>query len=233
MINPPKGYWNISQAVRWAEVAKGDLSAMADRDRPYRFGGVNSGHDAAHVVREALECGELRAAGVRAADGVLTTLSPAAWRIMFARPDDPQRVIGFDKYFKRDKLGPPAKTRTPFAEARDGREVPVAGHWVMPIIAQADLTRWVGEDPCAEPLERPDDWPVPAARAATDDQLEWFASGYAVRAMEGGKPATRDELRDAVTRENVSSARKAEDAHKNLPARLKGIDKSKGSNRPK
>jgi len=233
MVNPPTGYWNIYGALSWAADIRDAHHSTPEGRRAGPFGGANIGKDAARVMQDALECGELRAAGVRAEDGVLVTIPPAGWRVVFARPNDPRSVVGYSEYWKRDQYGPPQATRISFAEAREGRRFPLLRHWVTPIIAQADLARWAGEELPAEPPERPDDWPVPAARPATEEQLEWFALGYAIRALEGGKPATRDELRDAVVRENVATARKAEAAHVALPARLKGPDKSKGGNLPK
>jgi len=112
-----------------------------------------------------------------------------------------------------------------------------AVYWAVPIIAQSDLARWLGSgDLPAEPLERPTDWPYRSedlAARASEEQLYWFVVGYAVRACETGRPATRDEVRDAAIRENVAKAREAERAHAGLPDRLKNLNRSKGSNRPK
>jgi hypothetical protein len=140
--------------------------------------------------------------------------------------------------------GPPERNRDPFEEATKRRPVPLAGQGPQtpaasghPLIAQADLARWMGEDePPADPPMRPADWPKPtrALPNATEDQVFWFMAGYAVRALESGKPATRDEARDAVTGENIAGARLAEKVHaERLPPRLKNADRSKGSNRPK
>jgi len=229
MVNAPTGYWNIYGAVSWAADIREKHHATTEGKMAGPFGGANIGKDAARVIQDALEGSELRAAGVRAADGVLVTIRPAAWRVSFTQRYDTQQDTGYGNRWTGGRYGPPPLNRILFVEAREGRTIPLLRHWVTPIIAQADLCRWADVVPLpAEPPERPDDWPVPAARSAADEQLEWFALGYAVRALEGGKPATRDELRDAVTRENLASARKAEAAHVNLQPRLKGADKSKG-----
>jgi len=179
------------------------------------------------------------AAAVRKVDGELVTVPPAAWRRHFARPDDPKRIVGYNDYWKRDITAPALPSRMPFAEALEGREILIGGTergkpaaWVESMIAQSDLAIWLGESEIpAYPPERPADWPRrhgDTLRATTDEQIYWFLAGYAVRALEGGKAATRDEARDAVMRENVAPARDAERLHAELPARLKNPNRSKG-----
>jgi hypothetical protein len=61
----------------------------------------------------------------------------------------------------------------PFAEAREGRTVPlgdiiknVPTAFGWPIIAIADLAAWCGATPEPEPVERPADWPAASAARA-------------------------------------------------------------------
>jgi hypothetical protein len=213
----PIGYWNLYQTAQVsameAEEKRGTRETMAVPP----FGGRHLGRAAAWVLQEALVSGELRAAGVCDATGEIFTMQPAVWRRHFTRPDGGGELIPFDEAL--------AGRSIPLAVTGDGQP----SRWGSPAIAQTDFARWAGDaDPPAEPLERPADWPVPAARSASAEQLEWFALGYAVRALEGGKPATREELRGAVTRENVATARAAETTFKELPDRLKNADRSRG-----
>lgn len=242
MIRPPRGYWSIVQAVESGQRDVDRRSATAP-GRPDSSADVPVA-DMGTVLREALECGELHAAAVRTSDGHLITIPPASWRRPFARPEDPSRETGWNDYWKRPVRAPAEAAREAFAEALAGRSIPVsmaapraAVYWAVPIIAQSDLARWLGSgDLPAEPLERPDGWPQRSedlAARASEEQLYWFVVGYAVRACETGKPATRDDVRVAATRENVAGARDVEKAHANLPDRLKNPNRSKGSNRPK
>ncbi len=241
MTDPLTGYWNVHQAVSWSESSAEDARLTTEGRMAAPFGGAAIGTPAAQIVRSALCDGSLIAAAQRE-DGELVTMKPADWRRQFARPDDPRPVVAFN-FVDRAVYGPPVRTRDPFTEAMQGRPVPLALHSTgtpivtgHPLIAQADLARWLGEPPPAEPLERPADWPKPteALPNATEDQVFWFMAGYAVRALESGKPATRDEARDAVTGENIAGARLAEKVHaERLPPRLKNADRSKGSNRPR
>jgi hypothetical protein len=83
----------------------------------------------------------------------------------------------------------------------------------------------------ADSLEETEASPTAAAPEASDnDRLiaEWFVTGYAVRALEDGKPATRNEARDAAVKEARVTMRQAEKAHATLPERLKNPDRSKG-----
>jgi len=196
MVNPPTGYWNIYGAVSWAADIRDAHHSTPEGRRAGPFGVANIDKDAARVIQDALECGELGAAGVRAADGMLVTIPPAAWRVLFARQDDPKRVTGYSDYWKRDTYGPPLKNRIPFAEAQDRRAIPASGWWVAPIIAQADLALWAGEEPPAEPPERPEDWPVsvPAPIGMTPaDAARFWLNGYATKVAEGGSVPKRDD----------------------------------------
>jgi len=196
MVNPPTGYWNIYGAVFWAADIRDEHHSTPEGRRAGPFGGANIGKDAARVTQDALECGELRAAGVRAADGVLVTIPPSAWRVVFARPNDPRSVVGYSERWNHDLHGPPQATRIPFAEAREGRTFPLLRHGVTPILAQADLFRWAGAEPPAEPPERQDDWPVsvPAPAGMTPaDAARFWLNGYATKAAEGSSVPKRDD----------------------------------------
>jgi hypothetical protein len=213
----PIGYWNFYQAVQTCAAVAEEKRGAGETMAAPPFGGHNLGRDAAWVLQEALVSGELRAAGICDATGEIVTMQPAIWRPLFTRTFDGAQLSPFDEAL--------AGRRIPLATNRNG----LPARWGAPAIAKADLARWMGDaEPPAEPLERPADWPVPAARSASTEDLKWFALGYAVRACEGGKPPTRDEFRDAVTRENVATAREAETAFVNLPPRLKNADRSKG-----
>lgn len=244
MPEPLQGYWNIYQCVHLCELAAREVRADVDLvKRGGPFGGANAGTPPADVLRRALESGELLAAGMVKATGALVTIEARMWRLEFRRHVEIRKPAHFaswrDDYPPGSKPWPPMQTC--FAAAYAGETIPRAlgqsalgQGWVYPMVAQADLARWFGEDPPREPLERPADWPTPIPpRPATLEQLEWFVMGYAVRAVENGKPATRDEVREAVSKENMGTAREADSAHAALPARLKNPDRSKGSNRAK
>ncbi len=204
MIRPPKGYWSIAQAVDAGQrvvdcrpsTASGQSDSASSTEAPRA--------DMGNHLRDALECGELRAAAVRTSDGQLITIAPASWRRNFARPEDPSREVGGNDYWGQPVRAPAEATREAFAEALAGRSILVgiatpraAVHWATPVIAQSDLARWLkDEDLPDEPLERPDDWPqrsedLPARDS--EEQVFWFVVGYALRAWEKGKPATRKE----------------------------------------
>jgi hypothetical protein len=213
----PIGYWNFYQAVQTCAAVAEEKRGAGETMAAPPFDGNNIGPDTAWVLQEALVSGKLRAAGICDVTGEIVTMQPAIWRRPLTRTFDGAQLSPFDEAL--------AGRRIPLATNRNG----LPDRWGAPAIAQADLARWMGDaEPPAEPLERPADWPVPAARSAGAEQLEWFAIGYAVRALEGGKPATRDELRGAVTRENVATAREAEKAFVDLQPRLKNADRSKG-----
>ncbi|MGK7864677.1 hypothetical protein [Falsiroseomonas sp. E2-1-a4] len=98
---------------------------------------------------QALISGSVRAAAVRE-DGILVTMEAAAWRSLFSRP--------------------PMRDLRPFAEAIEGRTVPVGSKpngapaaWGQPIIAKADLAGWCGAPAETEPCERPQCWRGTAA----------------------------------------------------------------------
>lgn len=244
MVRPPKGYWDIVQAVEAGKRIVNRRSATAPGQSDSASSANVAGADMGSLLREALECGELRAAAVRTSDGQIITIPPASWRRRFARPEDPAREIGWDDDWKQPIRAPAKATREAFAEALVGRSIPVSMakprasvHWATPIIAQSDLARWLEDDDLpAEPLERPEDWPQRSEdlpTGASEEQVFWFVVGYALRAWEKGKPATREEVRDAALREIVANAREAEKAHARLPDRLKNSNRSRGSNRPK
>jgi hypothetical protein len=232
MFVPPKGYVTIGRAVEATQVAAERRLASEGPDPDRSVG------DAGALVHEALKCGELLAAAVRKADGELVSVLPAAWRRLFARPDDPTRVIGYNDYWKRERTAPAIPARVPFDEARQGNDIPVLSQrggyaaWGTPLLAHSDLAVWLDETEIPlPPVERPADWPrrqSDVLKAVTDQQLEWFLIGYAVRALESGKPATRDEARDAVTRENIATARDVERLHAQLPTKLKNPNRAKG-----
>jgi hypothetical protein len=243
MAEPLQGYWNIHQAIQTCDLAAEEARASREASEGSPFGGVNFGRSPADVLRKALESGLIWAAGIATADGSLVTIEPRIWRLEFRRKHPmrpPAHFGGWHDDAPRVRAEHPPLLMA-FPEAQAGRPIArvvgqlnVGSGWVAPLIAQADLARWIGEDPPAEPLERPKDWPAPTPpRPATAEQLEWFVLGYAVRAVEAGKPATRDDVREAVLRENMGTAREAESAHAGLPARLKNPNRSKGSNRPK
>ena len=213
----PIGYWNLYQAAQtYSTVAEEKQGARETMAAP-PLGSHNLGRDAAWVLHNALVSGELRAAGICDETGEIVTIQPAIWRRPLTRTFDGARLSPFDLAL--------AGRRIPLATLPNGKPA----RWGAPAIAKADLARWMGDaEPLAEPLQRPVDWPVAAARSASAEQLEWFALGYAVRACEGGKPPTRLEFRDAVTRENIATARLAEKAFVDLPAHLKNADRSKG-----
>ncbi len=109
-------------------------------------------------LRHALISGTVRAAAVRE-DGNLVTMQPLRWRVTFERP----RIAGLE----------------PFAEAVAGRTVPLVATadgkptaWGCAIIARADLARWCGGPPEAEPSERPADWPGPALSPQSVQPIE-------------------------------------------------------------
>jgi hypothetical protein len=107
-------------------------------------------------LQKALVAGMLIAAAVRL-DGELVTMKPACWRMIFRRRETP----GFEA--------------EPFAEALAGRTVPVDATpdgtptlWGLPIIALADLARWRGAPPEAEPVNRASDCLHTSVQAASD-----------------------------------------------------------------
>jgi len=213
----PVGYWKLYQAVQTCATVAEEKRGAGETMPASPFGGHNLALDAACILQEALVSGELRAAGICDATGEIVMMQPAIWRALFTRTFDGAQLSPFDEA--------QAGRRIPLARNRNG----LTARWGAPAIAQADLARLMGDaEPPAEPLERPADSPVPAARSTSAEQLEWFAIGYAFRALEGGKPATRDELRGAVTRENIATAREAEKAFVDLPTRFKNADRSKG-----
>jgi hypothetical protein len=186
-------YFSIPQAAAWCRLEResshknfqhlcetmgGSTAAFqAGFDSP--FVGRNHGWDSTTVLRQALECGELRAAAVRATDGELVTLPPQRWRRS-------------------------AENARPFAEALEGRQIPIdvtADGQVTatgdPIIAQSDLARWAGDDqPPREPSERPHDWPLPvSSQTSPADLAKIWMIGYLAAHTEMGRTVKQDDPR--------------------------------------
>lgn len=221
MLNPPRGYFNIYQAVRWASDIREMHLWSRDPTDPDPFGDSKKGFDTARVLRDALECGELRAVGMREEDGVLVTIRAAAWRTLYAQRGSVQTDEEFDEPKYPDTFG---TTRIPFHEAHEGRATLVSGKWVMPLVAEADLARWAGEKPPAEPPERPDDWPVPTpARMAPAEAARIWVNGYATSAADAGKIVKRDD--NAMTRgcqaATGCTVDEVREAYKGLPENLR------------
>jgi hypothetical protein len=131
--------------------AKAEMETQLRRWSEARQKLVVAQDNARNDLRQALISGTMRAAAVRE-DGNLVTMQPARWRMLFERP-----LSG---------------SLQPFAEAVAGRTVPLTATadgkptaWGRAIIASADLARWCGGPPEAEPAERPTDWPVPSPPA--------------------------------------------------------------------
>lgn len=110
-------------------------------------------------LQQALVAGMLIAAGLRL-DGERVTMRAACWRMIFRRRETP----GFEA--------------EPFAEALAGRTVPIdvtpdgtPTAWGRPIIALADLARWRGALPEAEPAERPAGLPREIGGHARDGEV--------------------------------------------------------------
>ena len=190
MINPPKGYLDITWATLWADQLAQEHCSSLEGAKTSRFGGVALGRTAADILREALESGELLAAGIREVDGELITISAAAWRRGFRR-----------------MIGPPREDPllSAFSEARCGRTVPVSTNsrgvpdgWATPVIAQADLARWAGEVPPAEPVERPKDWPAPMPSTSRAELASAWLHGYATHAKQTGAPPPKRDNSDMI-----------------------------------
>lgn len=223
MLNPLKGYFNICQAVRWAVVTRDSFEYAREPGDLGPFGGGNERCETARVLRDALECGELRAVGMREEDGVLVTIQPAAWRTLYAQRGRVQRDEEIDAPMHFDTFG---TTRVPFDEAHEGRATLVMDKWVMPLVAKADLARWAGEQPPAEPPERPDDWPqnTPARMAPAEAARIWM-NGFATSAADAGKIVKRDDKAmtrgcQAATGCTVDEVR---EAYKGLPENLRNL----------
>lgn len=166
-------------------------------------------------LRRALISGTIRAAAI-GEDGNLVTIQPARWRVTFGR----SRVAGLE----------------PFAEALKGNIVPVTATaggipaaWGRAIIARADLARWCGGPPEAEPAERPRDWPgpgfapqsVPPAGAwwTAEQALAWVAFGRAERWEDAREGANVPDSEEALDRLRAAQLRISEAiADRKLPA---------------
>lgn len=202
MPEPLEGYYNIHQAVRVCDLAAEEARASREASERSPFGGVNLGRPPADVLRRALESGAILAAGVSESDGKLVTIPARLWRTHFRRelPLRP-RWVASDGFSQEPARRTPPKLE-PFSEAANGQTIPalksefgVGFAWLIPIIAQADLARWMGEDPPAEPLERPTDWPQPSRSetaatvgAARSELVRLFVRGYSQALADAGLP---------------------------------------------
>jgi len=207
MAEPLQGYWNIHQAIQTCDLAAEEARASREASEGSPFGGVNFGRSPADVLRKALESGLIWAAGIATADGSLVTIEPRMWRLEFRRKHPmrpPAHFGGWHDDAPRVRAEHPPLLMA-FPEAQAGRPIArvvgqlnVGSGWVAPLIAQADLARWIGEDPPAEPLERPKDWPTkqperPAENPQTvrAELVRLFVHGYASGMADAGKPTIK------------------------------------------
>lgn len=146
-------------------------------------------------LRQALISGTVRAAAVRE-DGNLVTLNAADWRRPFRRRHEQ------GTFYKN------TRNWQPFEDASEGRPVPVAATqngnptaWGHPIIARADLARWCGAPPEAEPAERPAGWPALAPSAPPSPMLPegaWWTAEQALSWLAFRLPLRWEEARQAA-----------------------------------
>ena len=175
----PEAEAKIEGRVRRWGAARQKLSAAKDNARS--------------DLQHALISGPFRAAAI-SEDGNLITMQPARWRVAFAR----RQLAGL----------------VPFAEAVEGRDVPVAANasgsptaWGRPIMARADLARWCGGPPEAEPAERPRDWTAPRlAPQSLPHGGAWWTAEQFFAWLVFGRATTWQEARESRNVPNDKAA---------------------------
>jgi hypothetical protein len=232
-IMVPRGQLTIAEAIKRCE----ELACRLRETDPVEGSlicGDNQNKQTKLILEEALTAGELIAALVRRADGVLITIPTSSWR---RDHHEPMAFFG-----EEQELDPPT---TPFGYAALGRDIPAVADahgnltdWGTPVIAEFDLAVWLNADQLPPaPMERPADWPVTPEtlrRDATEIELSNFMMGYALGVIEcSDKPPRRDDHRKVVAKEFYATTDQVDKAFRDLPARFKNHDRSKGKKDPK
>ena len=229
----PNGYLTIAEAIKKCE-GMASWQRHFDPAKESLFLGRNENKPPKLILEQALASGELLAALVRRADGVLITIPASSWR------RDHHERMAFS--VEEQELDPPT---TPFGSAALGRDVPAVADahgnltaWGTPVIAEFDLAVWLNADDLPPtPMERPADWPVTPEtlrRDATEIELSNFMMGYALGVIEcSDKPPRRDDHRKVVAKEFHATTDQVDKAFRDLPARFKNHDRSKGKKDPK